>query len=52
MVIDDPDNQFFFLQILVTKFLVCPEDLLFIEHLPVDVNEGLAIHTVDVEDPI
>lgn len=33
-------------------FLACPEDLLFIMCLPVDVDEGFAVHAVDVEDPI
>lgn len=32
--------------------VVCPEDPLFIVCLPVDVDEGLAVHTVDVEHPI
>lgn len=36
--------------------MVRPEDLqvsfLFIVCLPVDVDEGLAVHAIDVEDPI
>lgn len=32
--------------------VVCCEDLLFIVCLPVDVDEGLGVHVVDVEDPI
>lgn len=32
--------------------MLCPKDLLFIVRLPVDVDEGLAVHTVNVEDPL
>lgn len=40
------------LQIQMWMLVICPEDLLFIVCLPVDVDEGLAVHAVDVEDAI